>query len=265
MRSSLLLVVSLLAAPAAAGATPFDLAPLPEAPAQVIPVILGCHLVGPLVVCGSGEDNGQGEGLLGRRRQKAVVEPKSHAYAPKSTSSKKHHTTKSTGTAPVPATAGTPVPATAGTPVPATSSIPALATAPAAAGTTAPAVPHTCPPGDIVLATPNAAGSFCQAVSTGTATIAPVTSTAPSGVTAPPAASAPADAPSSQAQTATAPMSQPTAATGAWCCTANATLNGQTAPAQQACGADQNTAMNSLVNASMAQKLTLGAISCTGQ
>jgi hypothetical protein len=239
MRRVLLPVLALALLPASVEALPLGVTALPQARLPSIPVVLGCHLVGAVLICG-GDSGETGGGLLLRRRRKDTVEPEqgTKPSEPKYTYSKKHHVTKSTSGGA--ATSAKPVNPVAST-----------------AGTSAPAE-HSCPPGSMVLSTPDAAGSYCQAVSP-----ANTTTTAPAGATTQPSAST-TPVQSTSTQTTAAPVSQNPATTGAWCCTADSTLNGQPAPAQQACGADQNSAMSSLVTASMAQKLTLGAITCSG-
>jgi hypothetical protein len=261
----------------------------PQAPGLPVIKVLNCRLDGLAVVCERG-----GTLLPNRDKKLRKKEPsevpratpggtKSKSKASKSQSAKSK---PPKGQSPKGST--TPAKDAAGEPAGASES--ETSSDSSAVGS---AVEHSCPPGNVVLEKPNASGSYCEPAGKselpgnaptnppaaevkpeGTAASKPVTDVAPpvsSGSTEIPAdIRAAACGPGAAQDACTCPNgsqydSVACKAAIPLCCAAQVTADGKPQPVISACGADQNAAMNSVVSAAMAKKLSLGPVRCTNQ
>jgi hypothetical protein len=264
----------------------------PRAPGLPIVEALSCRLEGIAVVCGRG-----GKLLPNRDKKLRKKEPTGSPQAAPSGTKSKSKTSKGQSTKSKPAKGPSPKGAT--TPAKDAAETPAVTSEPeTSSGSSAPAstVQHSCPPGNVVLEQPNASGSYCEPVGTlapasqqetGPATMPAAepqkTETAspqPAGSVAPQAPSAGSTIPADIRAAACGPG----AAQGACpcpsgsdynsaackaaiplCCSAEVSADGKPQPVVSACGADQSAAMNSVVSAAMAMKLSVGSVRCTNQ
>ncbi|ODA68125.1 hypothetical protein A7A08_01295 [Methyloligella halotolerans] len=245
----------------------------------VVEVGIGCRLVGGAIVCGR---DGSGGGLLEkplRRRKKVQEQPvQKKTYPAKKPSSSsggsktQHKSSGSSG-------GGSVAPA----PSEPAEIAPAEIEPDAAPADAEPQGQHACPPGNVVLESPNAAGSYCEPVGASKAPETPAAQT--------PAVEAPADTPKTPSAAevaipddirgaACAPggleggcacpagaeaKSDACRAALPWCCSAQGVKDGNPVAVFNACAADQNAAMSKVVTSAINKQLSLGPVRCSGQ
>jgi hypothetical protein len=246
----------------------------PKAPGLPVVEVLNCRLEGLAVVCGGG-----GTLLPNREKKLRKKEPEptpqaapsqtQHKSKASSAKSQKGKATTSKGqsgkASPTPSKEEQETPAAASSPEP-----PAQGE-----GAEKSTVEHSCPPGTVVLEKPNASGSYCELPSAVPAKAPQPVTTAPQ-----PAVSGSVEIPADIRAATCGPGAAPGAcncpngseytsaackAAIPYCCAGQVTAEGKPQPVISACGADQGSAMNSVVSAAMAKQLSLGSIRCTNQ
>jgi hypothetical protein len=262
----------------------------PYVPGLPVIKVLSCKLDGLSVVCERG-----GKLLPNRDKKLRKSEPEETRHAAPSTAKSKSKSSTGQNTKSKPskshASKGSATPAKEDQGTPVETSNPAASTESDADKKSA--VEHSCPPGTVVLEKPDASGSYCEPVgkSEPPTTIPakePVTETKPEEpAPSKPATDAPQVALSGSVEIPAdirAATCGPGTAPGAcacpggsdytsvacraaipYCCAAQVTADGKPQPVVSACGADQAAAMNSVVSAAMAKKLSLGSVRCTNQ
>lgn len=235
---------------------------------------IGCRLVGGTLVCGR---DGGGGGLLDRKvlpRKRVKEKPvQKKTYTPKKPSSGSGYKPKpkSSGSGGGGAVAPQPAPSE-----PDEGIEPEEVEAEETDAETAEPATRACPPGHMVLAEPNDAGSYCEKVEVAPADKQPATPETskpqpdPETVKIPEDIRAAACAPGGLEGACACPAGAEPASDACksalpWCCSAQGLEGGQPAAVFSACGADQNAAMSKVVTSATQKKLTMGPVRCTAQ
>jgi hypothetical protein len=235
---------------------------------------IGCRLVGGTLVCGR---DGGGGGLLDRKvlpRKRVKEKPvEKKTYTPKKPSSGSGYKPKPKAKSGGSSGGGAAAPAA---PEPASPEPEEGVEPEELEAETAEPETRACPPGHMVLAEPNEAGSYCEKVEAAPADDKPAapeesktqptseTVEIPANIRA--AACAPGGLEGACACPAGAdPGSESCKAALPWCCSAQGLASGKPAAVFSACGADQNAAMSKVVTTALQKKLTMGPVRCTAE